>query len=50
MRYLDESIVVITEGVQFGSAQVKKCLSIRVDNIVTLALLQVDEIKNLNMG
>lgn len=47
LDYLDESIMVVTKRVQFSSAQVKQSLAISINNIVALALLQVDEVQHL---
>ena len=46
-NYLDKSIMVVTERIQFSSTEIKQGLAISIDNIVTLALLQVDEVKDL---
>lgn len=39
--------MVVTERVQFSSTEIKQGLAISIDNIVALALLQVDEVKDL---
>ena len=46
-NYLDKSIMIVTEGVQFSSTEIKQGLAISINNIVALALLQVDEVKDL---
>lgn len=48
INYLNESIMVVTERVQFSSAEIKQSLTIGIDNIVTLALFQVNKVKDLN--
>jgi hypothetical protein len=39
--------VIITERVKFSSTEIKQGLSVSINNIVALALLQVDEVKDL---
>jgi len=46
-NYLDKSIVIITERVKFSSTEIKQGLAISINNIVALALFQVDEVKDL---
>ena len=46
-NYLDKSIMVVTERIQFSSTEIKQGLAISINNIVALALLQVDEVKDL---
>jgi hypothetical protein len=38
-NYLDKSIMIVTERVQFGSTEIKQGLAISINNIVALALL-----------
>jgi hypothetical protein len=47
-NYFDKSIMIVTKGVQFGSTEIKQGLSISINNIVALALLQVDKVKHLS--
>lgn len=39
--------MVVSKGVKLGSAEIKEGVAISVNNIVTLALLQIDKVENL---
>lgn len=45
--YLNESIMIVSEGVKLSAAEIKKGVAISINNVVALACLQVNEVQDL---
>ena len=45
--YLNESIMIVSEGVKLGAAEIKKSVAISINNEVALACLEVNEVQDL---
>jgi hypothetical protein len=45
--YLNESIMIVSEGVKLSAAEIKKSVAISINNVVALACFEVNEVQDL---
>lgn len=45
--YRNERVVVVAKGIQLSTAEIQECVVISINNVVALALLEVNEVEDL---